>query len=216
MSQTEILTEAEQQDLEVLEMVIAQGIAAFYEVGRALREIRDRRLYRATHRSFDDYLKGWTRRLGRRRAEQLVEAARTMEELGFEPAEVRTIGSHSPAPQPLPAPRPTSERQTRPLAGLPAEDKRRIWLDASEEAKDRPPTGRQVEEARERLEQARRQETTTIGAAQRLSPVRDERSRRLERMADHLRQLRRHLEALDDPEGLRRLELLEEWIEGMG
>ncbi len=42
--------------LQHLEGVVARGLSAFVEVGNALREIRDSKLYRETHPSFEDYV----------------------------------------------------------------------------------------------------------------------------------------------------------------
>jgi hypothetical protein len=78
-------------ELDRLEAVIESGIGGalavlsrgsnFVEVGRALREIRDRRLYKATHRRFQDYCKArWG--LDRRRAYQFMEAAILVDECG--------------------------------------------------------------------------------------------------------------------------------------
>src|SRR5512139_3559133 len=47
-----------------LEKIIEQGQQTFIEVGRALMEIRDQRLYRGTHATFEAYCRerwGWTR-----------------------------------------------------------------------------------------------------------------------------------------------------------
>jgi len=48
----EELTEDEQADLHRLEMKVER---AFVESGNALREIRDRRLYRSKHKTFEEY-----------------------------------------------------------------------------------------------------------------------------------------------------------------
>lgn len=51
-------------DLDQLEVIIERGQQTFIEVGRALMEIRDRRLYRETHATFEAYCGerwGWTR-----------------------------------------------------------------------------------------------------------------------------------------------------------
>ena len=48
------------------EAVIERGQQTFIEVGQALMEIRDSRLYRETHATFEAYCNerwGWTRRL---------------------------------------------------------------------------------------------------------------------------------------------------------
>lgn len=57
-----------------LEKVIAKGRKTFVEVGRALAEIRDTRLYRREYSGFEEYCQkkwGWTRQ----RAYQLMDAA---------------------------------------------------------------------------------------------------------------------------------------------
>jgi hypothetical protein len=46
------LTEEEKADRHRLELKIER---AFYEAGCALRELRERRLYRSTHRTFEEY-----------------------------------------------------------------------------------------------------------------------------------------------------------------
>ncbi|WP_442940133.1 hypothetical protein [Nostoc sp.] len=46
------LTEEEQRDRLYLERRVEK---AFFEAGRALAELRDRRLYRSTHRTFEEY-----------------------------------------------------------------------------------------------------------------------------------------------------------------
>jgi hypothetical protein len=57
-----------------LESIIERGQQTFIEVGAALLEIRDSRLYRASHATFEDYCQkrwGWTATHGRR----LIEAS---------------------------------------------------------------------------------------------------------------------------------------------
>ncbi len=61
--------------LEQLERVIEGGLQTFVEVGLALLDIRDRRLYRQSHTTFEDYCKSrW--QLERTRAYELMQAAR--------------------------------------------------------------------------------------------------------------------------------------------
>lgn len=52
---TEYLTDPERERLEACEGIIQNGLGTFIEVGRALAEIRDYRLYRATHKTFEGY-----------------------------------------------------------------------------------------------------------------------------------------------------------------
>ena len=65
--------------LTACEQTIADGMESFKSVGRALVEIRDSRLYRATHATFEDYCRerwNWSRR----RAYQLIDAAALLTE----------------------------------------------------------------------------------------------------------------------------------------
>lgn len=70
----EILTADESDALAVCEQRIADGIEAFRDVGIALKHVRDNRLHRATHATFEDYCRerwGWSARRGY----QLMDAA---------------------------------------------------------------------------------------------------------------------------------------------
>lgn len=63
-----------------LERVIERGQQTFIEVGRALLEIRDRRLYRETHATFEAYCRerwGW----GRSHVYRTMDAARVADAL---------------------------------------------------------------------------------------------------------------------------------------
>lgn len=77
---TDKLTVEEALDLSKLEKVIAKWQHVFVEVGNALLEIRDRRLYRKAYGSFNEYCEakwGW----GERRASQLIQAAIVVQQL---------------------------------------------------------------------------------------------------------------------------------------
>jgi len=52
---SEALTKVEAGTLQAFEAVIEKGLASFVEVGNALMRIRDSRLYRGTHGTFEDY-----------------------------------------------------------------------------------------------------------------------------------------------------------------
>ena len=68
------LATTEKERLTELEDVVERGIEVFCEVGMALAEIRDSKLYRETHRRFGDYVRErWG--FSARRARQLVRAA---------------------------------------------------------------------------------------------------------------------------------------------
>ena len=106
------LTTAQAHDLETLEGVVERGLATFVEVGRALAEIRDQRLYRAAHRTFEEYRhERWL--LSRTRAYRLIDAA----------AVVSPIGDIEP---------PKNEAQARELVPLLREDEQEVvevWRD---------------------------------------------------------------------------------------
>lgn len=126
------LTVPEQADLERLEDTINHGLQTFVEVGVALAEIRDRRLYRESHNAFEDYCRErWE--MSRAHAYRLIEGA-------------ATVSTLSPVGDKLP----TSERQVRPLVALEPEDRQRVWerAVATAEKKDEPIYIRHVEEAR--------------------------------------------------------------------
>jgi hypothetical protein len=127
------LTSAEQRRLQEFETTIERGLQTFYEVGYALAEIREQRLYRAEYGTFEDYcVERWKMR--RAQANRLITASEVMENLD-------PIGS-----------KPTNEAQTRPLAKLPAEEQGPAWEEAVERSGGKP-TARHVEEVvKERTE----------------------------------------------------------------
>jgi hypothetical protein len=57
---TEKLSKAEQVKLEQLEVIVRANISAYIEVGNALKTIKDEKLYKANHKSFNLYcIKVW-------------------------------------------------------------------------------------------------------------------------------------------------------------
>lgn len=106
------------QDLEQLEGIIRKGQQTFYEVGRALMEIRDRGLYRDVkgYDTFEAYCRAeWD--ISRPRAYQLIDAAEIKNNLS---TIVDTV--------------PTTESQARPLARLEPDKQREVWQMAVETA----------------------------------------------------------------------------------
>jgi 16S rRNA G966 N2-methylase RsmD len=72
------LAVSERARLAELERVVDRGLQTFVEVGLALQEIRDGRLYRETHATFEAYLDGrWG--MSRSRGYRLIEAAAVAE-----------------------------------------------------------------------------------------------------------------------------------------
>lgn len=92
------LTAGEVSRLEHCENVLERGLHTFFEVGIALLTIRDERLYRATHHTFESYCKGkWG--MGKSYAWRVIGAAERLRLL----------------PPDGTLPRPTSEFQVRPF-----------------------------------------------------------------------------------------------------
>lgn len=126
----EFLTPKESVRLCELERVIQKGKDTFVEVGNALAEIRDSRMYRGPFKTFEDYCQkrwGFTRNYVNR----IIAAAEVTSNLV-------PMGTT-----------PESERQARPLAKLPAEKQPEAWSKAQEKAKEegKPVAARHVEAA---------------------------------------------------------------------
>jgi hypothetical protein len=118
------------EDLARCEKVIAEHVASYATVGAALREIRDRNLYRVTHDTFEAYIEQrW--QMERRHAYRLIDSAGVAQNL--------SPTGHIPA----------TERQARPLAALTPADQLDAWHEAQQLAGG-PPTTQQVEEACEK------------------------------------------------------------------
>lgn len=123
----EILSSDEATQLNLAEGLIARHLSAFFEVGAALLEIKQRRLYRAAFSTFEEYCRTrW--QLNRSHAYRLVEAAEIKTHLS-------PIGDIPP---------PENECQVRPLSGLTASAAKKAWKTAVERAGNKPPTGELV------------------------------------------------------------------------
>ena len=114
------LTVKEEARIAQLEATIERGMQTFVEVGLALMEIRDARLYRAEFGTFEEYCRErWG--MASSRARQLIAAADTVRNL-----ETVTMVTVFPA----------TERQARPLAALPPAQQREAWERVLETAPD--------------------------------------------------------------------------------
>lgn len=130
------LSEEEQQRLVQLEQDISQ---AFYVAGAALKEIRDRRLYRQDFTSFEEYCQSRFT-LTRRSVDYLIAASLVVNNF------LRTNGS-----QVLSFVLPTSERQVRPLAKLEPQKQVEVWHKAVEVAGGKVPSGKIVKNLVDKL-----------------------------------------------------------------
>jgi hypothetical protein len=118
---------------------------SFYIAGKALQRLRDLRLYRNTHRSFEEYCRS---RFGfeRRHPYRLIEAACVVDNLTLEPK----TQSNKMCPNGTQI-LPTSERQVRPLTSLEPEQQREVWQEAIIEAGERVPPARIVKDIVQRI-----------------------------------------------------------------
>jgi hypothetical protein len=122
---TNELLDPERAALAECEGIIERHKRTFVEVGNALRTIRDQRLYRATHATFEDYCRErWA--LGRSRSHQLVAAVNVLDNLSTA------------------VDMPNSEWQIRPLASLPPDQQQAAWNTAVRTSTTGVPTGPEV------------------------------------------------------------------------
>jgi len=128
------LTERQGKRLAQLEAIVDQNQIGFIAAGEALLEIRDTRLYMASHQNFADYVLarfGWTDRHARR----LMSAAGTDD----------SVRSHGSGDQP----KLTTERQARALAKVPKRQRKAVLADAGDE-----PTEKSIAKAAAKSEAA--------------------------------------------------------------
>lgn len=111
-------TPDEARTLDQCEQAIARGLQSYREMGEALITIRDGRLYRQTHGTFEDYCRErW--QFTPQRAGQLIEGAAIA-------SRIETMVSSAP----------TNERQVRALHAIPEDDQPAAWQLAVDTAPD--------------------------------------------------------------------------------
>jgi len=113
----------EQKELTQLEWIIEVNLKSFYKVGMALMRIRDGRLYRENHKTFEEYCRdrwGFTKS----RANQLISATSVYYNL------TTTVV--------------IPERQLRPLISLEPEQQQEVWKEAVDTAPEGKVTAEHV------------------------------------------------------------------------
>ena len=134
----DVLNVVERRSLESLEKVIERGVESFLATGSALKEIRDQRLYREGHKTFEAYVKArWE--FDRSRAYQLIDASDLK-------ADLSTIVDKNPKADEV-----KTEGQLRELASVPTESLAEVIAKAAEIAGDAPLTAKVLKEAREQV-----------------------------------------------------------------
>ncbi|WP_225226244.1 hypothetical protein [Komarekiella delphini-convector] len=144
------LTDSEQSERLYLERRVER---AFSEAGKALMQLRDRRLYRSTHKTFEEYCKD---RFGfeRRHSYRLIDASAVVDNL----IQMRPNGTQAETelseqqmcPNGLQI-LPTSERQVRPMTKLEPSQQQHVWQAAVQEAGGKAPSGRIVTNVMQRI-----------------------------------------------------------------
>lgn len=141
------LTKQDKELLRKHEETIKTGLTNFFEVGHALTEIRDRKLYLEGYANFKEYCeKRWD--LGTRHAQRLMRSAEVYDNIKDQPGSTNaTNWSHSKDKNGSKLPEPETESQVRPLVGLEPEKQQEAWGIAVESANGHQPTAKQVETA---------------------------------------------------------------------
>ena len=125
---TEIMNSLDRSTLRKCEKIISAGMVTFLDVGEALCKIRDEKLYREKYSSFKTYCKEkWE--FSDSRARQLIGGSEIAK--GVESVTRVTL---------------SNEKQARPLAKLPEEERSAAWNEAVEVAGGKAPTAKQVEQ----------------------------------------------------------------------
>ncbi len=150
--------------LSYCEQTIAIGLKNFVDVGTALLEIQQHRLYRSTHATFAAYCKEQWGMSGRR-SYQMIESAQIVGLLPFKSGEQPQIVvaenvNHGSQTESKPLPAPNNERSIRPLSKVPKEKVAETYQRAVEIAGGEAPTAAQTEQAVEELSE--KEEPTVI------------------------------------------------------
>ncbi|MBD2511875.1 hypothetical protein H6G91_32335 [Nostoc muscorum FACHB-395] len=158
-AEVEELSETEQRDRLHLERRVER---AFFEAGKALAELRDRRLYRSTHKTFEEYCRSrfaYTHR----HVNYLIAASNVVNNIimgtnGSQneiPDEMGTIGSQNEISDEMGTNGsqilPTTERQVRPLTKLEPSQQQEVWRQAVEQAGGKVPPARIVKDVVQRI-----------------------------------------------------------------
>lgn len=131
------LSIGEQTELGEYELIIERGLQTFVDVGNALMAIRDGRLYRQTHKTFEEYCEQrWQMEVSS--AYRYIRAAEVVKNVDRDP--------HLPTP--------TSIRHATPLAPLTPDQQRAAWQEAVETAPNGKITGSHVASVVERYQSA--------------------------------------------------------------
>lgn len=158
------LTRDEKHSLQQCEDVIRRGQSSFREVGAALLRIRDEKLYRDAHKTFEAYIKEeWD--FSRAHAYRLIDASAAVENV----SKLETM------------PAPSNEGQARELAKLPGDQQSAVWEEVVERTDGRPTAA----EVRKVVEEK-------LGNTPRKYPTKSEREAQAEEYEARLKEIRKN------------------------
>lgn len=197
------MTRAERSKLYALEEKIEAGERTYIEVGAALADIRDRRLYRAEHKNFPAYLKARWPKISKSHAYRLMAAVKVAENI------------------PDPGRKPENLEQALALSQLPPEAQRAVSSAAAES--DNPRTGKTLKKAADDIknlppeQQKEKIEGEQNEIKKRARRVIDNEGRRdrIKAIESHVRKLAKLTEGFgghEAEEGLAALKLFRTWI----
>lgn len=119
---SDYLTAVEIDELRQCEIVIEHGLKTFIEVGNALMEIRDKRLYRIEYSTFEEYCqKRWD--LTRRYIDRLINAAMVVDNIVDQQRNAVSNNETNWSQNTVPI----NEAQARPLTNLTPEGQAAVW-----------------------------------------------------------------------------------------
>lgn len=128
------LAVVEKRELDDLESRIERGLETFVDVGNALLVIREKRLYRVDHDSFENYCRDRWNFTGRR-ANQLIDAAGVVAQLEDEAGvETPLAGSKSEQVGKIFPTAPTVESHAAELSKVAPERRQEVWSKTLEDA----------------------------------------------------------------------------------
>ena len=195
------LSRNEREELEELVEIITENLTSFVKAGWALMKIRDKRLYRETHDTFEKFCRErWD--MSASRARQLIGAAHVIE----------VIASVTPRNTP------ETEYQTRPLVGMPEEQQVDAWQTASRNGTHSPTSAEVARSAAsveylaglsapEQMEEVKRQEAGVMRADRKL-----DQKHAAEKGLAKLRAAKKEYATIDGPKAVRMVKALDRLI----
>ena len=132
--------------LATLEAIVERGLSTFLDVGTALAEIKESKLYLGGYDTFEDYLlKRW--RMSKSRAYQLINGYHAVQQIKDQSGSRSSTRVDDLRQGESTIPFPANEKQTRQLLYVPKDKQWEVWSAAVTTAGGEQPTAKQVADA---------------------------------------------------------------------